>query len=170
MKKLFILRHAKSSWNDPSLADFDRPLNERGLNAAPFMGEVIAKRRFLPDVILSSPAKRAMETAMLVKEAAGSNAPIQYDERIYEASPQVLRQVVSELGEDKRSVMIAGHNPGIEGFVKFLTNSSERMPTAALAVIDLGIEQWKDVLQGCGTLQAVIRPKEEMKAFSKLSS
>jgi len=170
MKKLFILRHAKSSWNDPGLADFDRPLNDRGLNAAPFMGEVVAKRRFLPDTILSSPAKRAMQTALLVKETAGSNAVVQYDERIYEASPQVLGQVVSEIGEDKQSVMIVGHNPGMEGFIKYLTSSSENMPTAALAVIDLNIEHWKDILPGCGTLQDIIRPKEEMKVFGKGSS
>ncbi|MDQ3220184.1 MAG: histidine phosphatase family protein [Acidobacteriota bacterium] len=170
MKKLFILRHAKSSWNDPGLADFDRPLNDRGLNAAPFIGEIIAKRRLLPDIILSSPAKRAMQTATLVKEAAGSNAVIKYDDRIYEASPQALRQVISEIDESSQFVMIVGHNPGIESFVKFLSNSTERMPTAALAVLSLDIGAWKDVSPGCCTLEVVIRPKEEMKFFSKHGS
>jgi len=108
-----------------------------------------------------------MQTATLVKEGAGSNAVIQYDERIYEASPQALRRVVSEIDEASQFAMIVGHNPGIEGFIKYLTDSSERMPTAALAVIVLGIKKWKDISPGCGTLEALIRPKEEMKAFSK---
>ena len=163
MKRLFILRHAKSSWNDPDLADFDRPLNDRGLNAAPFMGEVIARKRYFPDTILSSPAKRAAQTAILVKEAAGANAVITYDERIYEASPQALRQIVSELGEEKESAMIVGHNPGMEGFIKFLTGLLEPMPTTSVAAIDLKIENWNELAAECGTLLEVLRPKEEMK-------
>lgn len=170
MKKLFILRHAKSSWDDPNLTDFDRPLNERGLNAAPFMGEVMAKRGFMPGTILSSPARRAMKTALLVKESAGSNAVVQYDERIYDATPQTLRQVVSELGEDQGSAMLVGHNPGIEGFISYLTGNRESMPTAALAVVDLKIDTWEDVSADCGELQLVVRPKEEMKTLGKYGS
>lgn len=162
MKKLYILRHAKSSWNDPDLADFDRPLNDRGREAAPFMGEVIARKRYLPDAILSSPARRAMQTAILVKEAAGTNAVITYDERIYEASPQALRQIVSELDEEKESAMIVGHNPGMEGFVKFLTGFLEPMPTTSVAAIDLKIENWNELAAECGTLLEVLRPREEM--------
>lgn len=165
MKRLYILRHAKSSWHDPNLADFDRPLNDRGLNTAPFIGEVIARKHYLPDAILSSPARRAMQTAILVKEAAGANALITYDERIYEASPQALRQVVSETGEEKESVMVVGHNPGMEGFIKYLTGNSEPMPTASVAAIDLDIENWNDLAAECGTLLEIIRPKEEKQAF-----
>lgn len=165
MKRLFVLRHAKSSWNDPNLADFDRPLNDRGREAAPFMGEVIARKHFLPDAILSSPAKRAMQTANLVKEAAGANAVISYDERIYEASPQALRQIISELDEDKESAMIVGHNPGMEGFIKFLTGANEPMPTASFAAIDLKIDKWEKLAAGCGDLLEVLRPKDEMKAL-----
>jgi len=163
MKKLFILRHAKSSWDDPDLADFDRPLNDRGLNTAPFMGEVMAKRNFLPDIILSSPARRALQTALLVKEAGGMNAAVKYDERIYEASPQALRQAVLEIGDEFDSVLLVGHNPGVEGFTKFLTNKSEPMPTASLSVIELDIKAWNDLAQETGRLQTVIRPKDEMK-------
>ena len=164
MKKLYILRHAKSSWGQPDLADFDRPLNDRGMIAAPFMGEIIAGRSYLPDLIISSPAKRASQTALIVKESSGANSEIKFDERIYEASPQALRQVVSELGDETHSAMIVGHNPGIEGFIKFLTGKIEPMPTAAFASISLTIEKWSDLSADCGDLQEIIRPKEEMKA------
>lgn len=165
MKSLYILRHAKSSWDEPELEDFDRPLNKRGKKAAPFMGRLMADRDIVPDIVVSSPAARARSTAELVAEASGFPAQLKFDERIYEASPQMLRQVVSELDEDAGSAMIVGHNPGIEGFVSYLTGSSERMPTAALAHIRLNIDRWADVDSGCGELQAVLRPKDEMKAF-----
>lgn len=163
MKTLYILRHAKSSWTDNSLADFDRPLNARGLNAAPFIGELIARKEFLPDLIISSPAKRAMKTALLVKEASGSNAPIQYDERIYEASPQTLKNVISQVNGEFDSVLIVGHNPGIEGLINHLTGNLEPMPTAALAEISLQIAAWDAVGANCGKLEFIIRPSEEMK-------
>ena len=161
MKTLYILRHAKSSWDDLDLADFDRPLNPRGLLAAPFMGELIATRGFVPSIILCSPARRARQTAELVKDQAALDANIKFDERIYEASPQGLRQVVSELHDSMEAAMVVGHNPGMEGFVRFLTGETETMPTAALAVITLDIDSWQVLNDGCGVLNSVYRPKEE---------
>lgn len=164
MKKLYLLRHAKSSWADAALADFDRPLNDRGLDAAPFMGQLMRSRGFTPEVMLSSPAKRARKTAKLVKSAADFSAEITYDERIYEASPQTLRQVVSELIDANESAMLVGHNPGMEGFIRYLSGQIEPMPTAALAVIHLDIDRWAAIDEGCGDLENVFRPKDEMKA------
>jgi phosphohistidine phosphatase len=167
MKRLFVVRHAKSSWTDPNLSDFDRPLNDRGLNAAPFMGELIAKKNFIPDIIVSSPAKRAVKTALLLKEASGVNADIIYDERVYEASPQTLRQVVSEIDNTCRSAMLVGHNPGIEGFIRYLTGQLEPMPTAAMAIIALQIDNWNTITSEKGKLEIVIRPKDEMRSVGK---
>jgi len=163
MKTLYVLRHAKSSWENPDLADFDRPLNERGKSAAPFMGSVMKQRGFFPDVILASPAVRARETARLAREAADLDSPIEFNERIYEASPQTLRQVVAELDDKFSSAMVVGHNPGMEGFVRLLTGRSEAMPTAGLAVIDLDIKDWKVLDATKGVLRDLIRPKEVMK-------
>lgn len=163
MKTLFVLRHAKSSWSEPDLADFERPLNVRGLEAAPFMGELMGDNGFQPSVILSSPALRATQTAVLIKESGKLDAEIGFEHRIYEASPQGLRQVVSELNDSAASAMLVGHNPGIEGFIRFLTGNLEPMPTAALAVIELGIENWNATSDGCGQLKNVFRPKDEMK-------
>lgn len=164
MKTLYLLRHAKSSWNEPALADFDRPLNDRGLRTAPLMGELMRQKGFIPDAILSSPAKRAKKTAKLVKSAANFGADINYDERIYEASPQSLRQVVSELKDTCDSALLVGHNPGMEGFTRYLTRRIEPMPTAALAVIDLDVDSWTAINDGTGQLRNVFRPKDELKA------
>ncbi len=162
MKTLYILRHAKSSWSNSELSDFERPLNDRGLRAAPFMGELMQKRSFQPSVIVSSPAARAKATAQLVKEAGRIAGAIEYDHNIYEASPQRLREVASGLDDVYESAMIVGHNPGMEGFIGFLTGRPEPMPTAALAVIELRIDRWSEIDSECGELQGVVRPKEEM--------
>ena len=162
MKKLFVLRHAKSSWDDSSLADFDRPLNQRGMRAAPFMGELMARQSLSPAIILSSSAERARATAELVKGSANFAAEIRFDARIYEAIPQGLRQVVAELDDAINSAMLVGHNPGIEGFIRYLTGQLESMPTAALAVIKLNIDNWNAIDDGCGELQNLFRPKAEM--------
>ena len=163
MKKLFVLRHAKSSWDDANLADFDRPLNDSGLKAAPFMGRLMADRHLMPDVILSSPAKRAKETSELVKEAAGWDSIIRFEDSIYEASPITLCRVAAGLPYSAGSAMVVGHNPGMEGFIRVLTGRLEPMSTAALAIIDLAIDEWSQIDAGTGRLVEVIRPKELMK-------
>lgn len=162
MKRLYILRHAKSSWDDASLADFDRPLNDQGVNAAAFIGELIAGRGMEPEVIISSPAKRAERTAELVKENIGFDVPLTYDERVYEASLTTLLKVISEIPADVDSALLIGHNPGMEAIIRCLTGEIQPMSTAALASIKLAIGQWKAVDQGTGTLEFLIRPKEEM--------
>jgi phosphohistidine phosphatase len=160
MKRLYVLRHAKSSWDDASLADYDRPLNDRGLETAPFMGRLMRERGYLPDVVLSSPAKRARKTANLASEAAGVGSPILFDEQIYEASPQTLVKVLSGVDDKARSAMVVGHNPGMEGLVRLLTGETAAMPTAALAVIDLDIEKWGQIDHVTGKVVEVLRPKE----------
>src|SRR3954463_5520645 len=160
MKRLYVLRHAKSSWDDASLADFDRPLNSRGRSAAPFMGNLMGERGFLPQVVVSSPAARARETAKLAAEAAGYSDEIRFDKRIYEASAQTLNDVVSELDAEFDSAMIVGHNPGMEGLVRHLTGEVTAMPTAALPIIDLNIDAWSDIGQNTAKLVEVLRPKE----------
>jgi len=169
VKTLYILRHAKSSWERPDIADFERPLNEAGRNTAPFMGQLLYDRTFQPDLILSSPAKRAKQTAVLIKETAGFKAEIKYDDRIYEASPQVLLQVIADVKEKRESVMLVGHNPGIEGLIRFLTGHKESMPTAALAIIELWVNKWDGIVADSGVLKELIRPKEEMMKAHKVN-
>src|SRR5262245_28678735 len=135
MKTLYLMRHAKSSWDDANLSDFDRPLNDRGLRTAPFMGELMRTKALEPAVILSSPAERAKQTAQMAMDAARLSCELRFDDRIYEASPHSLAQVASEIDDADSSAMLIGHNPGMEGFIRFLTGKLEPMPTAAIAVI-----------------------------------
>ena len=154
------MRHAKSSWDNPAWSDFERPLNDRGLKAAPLVGDVMKKNNFKPSLILSSPAQRAAQTATLVKESANLKCEIRFDERIYEASPAQLLEIVGEQDDEIESVMLVGHNPGFEGLVRVLTGKLEAMPTAALAVIDLTTDRWIDLTSSPGNLRMLIRPKE----------
>ena len=163
MKTLFVLRHAKSSWENPDWSDFERPLNSRGLDAARFIGNLIYERGLAPQLIVSSPAKRAKQTAVLVKEIAEISKRVVFDERIYEASPLTLFNLIREFDEKYNSVLIVGHNPGFENLVRVLTGEPVQMPTAALAKINLDSEIWSAIESGMGELEFLIRPKEEMK-------
>ncbi len=157
------MRHAKSSWDEAGLADFDRPLNDRGRRAAPFMGEVLRREGLVPDVIVSSPAERARQTTDSVVAAGDFDRRIVFDENIYEASANALRQVAERLEESAGSAMLVGHNPGMEDFIRYLTGEIEPMPTAAVAVISLEVETWADVTGRCGRLEMVLRPRDLMK-------
>jgi phosphohistidine phosphatase len=160
MKRLLLLRHAKSSWNDAGLADFDRPLNERGLRAAPLMGRFMRERKLRPDLVLCSPAQRARQTAALLAEAAGLSAPLRYDGRIYEATAARLVEVLSQAEEEAREILLVGHNPGLEELLALLTGEARRMPTAALACIELDTDNWAKLAARSGRLEWHVKPKE----------
>jgi phosphohistidine phosphatase len=154
------MRHAKSSWGDGSLADFDRPLNERGLKTAPLVGRFMRKQKLRPGLVVCSPAERARQTATLVAEAAGLLAPLRFDERIYEATSARLVEVVSQVEEGVEELLLVGHNPGLEELLERLTGESRRMPTATLARVALDVEKWSKVREGAGRVESFVVPKE----------
>jgi phosphohistidine phosphatase len=160
MKHLYLLRHAKSSWDDNSLPDFDRPLNNRGIKTAPVVGQYIRRKKIQVDLVLSSPAKRARETSKLVIRAAGIAADLRFDERIYEATAGQLMSVVSQIGDGIGAALLVGHNPGFEDLLTRLTGEVHRLSTAALAEIALDIEEWRGIRENCGQLIQLIKPKE----------
>jgi len=160
MKTLFILRHAKSSWKDESLQDFDRPLNGRGRKAAELIGILMKKQKVAPDLVLSSPAIRARETIEIVMKAAKLAVELRYDQRIYEASPVQLLEVISQIEEDKKSALLVGHNPGLEDLLHVLTGHAEHMSTACLAKIDLKANKWSKSLSEKGSLDWIVTAKE----------
>lgn len=166
MKKLLLMRHAKSSWDDDALADFERPLNERGQVAAPFMGDLLRREGLVPDALVASPAVRAAQTAEAVTSAGRFNREVVFEESVYEASPNALRQALAAIDDAASTAMLIGHNPGIEGLIRYLTGETELMPTAAVAVIGLDIESWNSATDGCGRVEAVYRPKDLMVAAS----
>jgi phosphohistidine phosphatase len=164
MKTLVILRHAKSSWKDASLQDFNRPLNSRGKRAAEVIGRFIRKQKLKPDLVLSSPAVRARETIDIVLKSARLQVELRYDERIYEADPMRLLEVISQVEEDRKVVLLVGHNPGLEELLKFLTGQPEHLPTAALVKITLGTDKWSEISAKKGKLEWLVKPKELIEA------
>ena len=160
MKTLFVLRHAKSSWDHPELSDFERPLNRRGEKAAPRIGAEMAVRGYNPAIIISSPAVRAKQTTALVADAAGLESQIVYNRSIYGSGVSALVYIVSEIPDDFDSAMIVGHNPGFEHLVAALSGESHRMPTAALAVIDFDASSWTEIESGSGKLVDFLVPKQ----------
>lgn len=160
MKTIHLLRHAKSSWKDPGMSDFERPLNGRGRESAPLVGQFIRQKQIRPDMILCSPAERARETAALVVKAANLDSELRFDERIYEADAARLLAVVSQIDEPYAVALLVGHNPGMEDLIETLTGERESMPTAALARIVLDVEKWSKVRERTGRLDWLVRVKE----------
>jgi phosphohistidine phosphatase len=160
MKSLLVLRHAKSSWENAELSDFERPLNKRGLEAAQLIGQEMFRLSLNIDAVLSSPAKRAKQTAILVKESCEIKREIQFEDGIYEASVMKLLHIVSEIDDKFDAILLVGHNPGLEELIRVLTEKIQVMPTATLAKIDLEIESWAKITAKCGVLDFAITPRE----------
>ncbi|HEX7722333.1 MAG TPA: histidine phosphatase family protein [Pyrinomonadaceae bacterium] len=160
MKILLLLRHAKSSRDDTALRDFDRPLNDRGKDDAKLIGRFMREGSISPDLVISSPAKRARRTTELMLKSAGLDINVAFDERIYEADVHRLLAVVSQIEPVSNVVMLIGHNPGFEDLVEVLAGRTERLPTASLAQIDLAVEEWNKVRAGAGKLKWLVTPKD----------
>lgn len=162
MKTLLVQRHAKSSWKDPGLEDHDRPLNKRGKKDAPRMGRLLREHDLIPDLILSSTAVRAKNTAKEVAETSRYPGKIHWDERLYLAAPSDIVRVLKEVEDPSADqVMIVGHNPGQEELVRVLSGGRDAFPTAALAQIELPIMGWGELeLSTKGRLIHLWRPKE----------
>lgn len=169
MKRLAILRHAKSSWDDPGLDDFNRPLNERGWKAARRMGRELRKRGLKFDLVLSSTAARTRETIDGVQQHFDFDAPIEFVPELYLASGAVLMKIVRGLGDDVQAPLIVGHNPGLEQLVAGLSRDDNKglrrrvagkFPTGALAILELPVHHWSEVAPGTGEIVQLILPKE----------
>lgn len=162
MLRLTLVRHAKSSWDDPGLADFDRPLNARGLRDAPAMAARVAALPKPPAQLVSSPALRAISTAQVFAAALGLPPErIERQPRIYEASRATLVEVVRGLDPGARHVMLFGHNPGFSELANWLaTCPFDQMPTCAVAGFELGVGSWREVDGGCARLQRYLYPKD----------
>ena len=160
MKTLLIMRHAKSSWKHPERSDYDRPLNRRGKRDAPRMGKFLQQEGLVPDRILTSSAKRARRTANKVAKASGYTRKVKKLETLYDSVPGVYFETLQNLPDKYQRVMVVGHNPTMEQLVHHLTGRIKRMPTAALAHIELPIERWEALdLFTKGTLVNLWTPK-----------
>lgn len=160
MKTLILLRHAKSSWDDLSVADFDRTLNKRGRESAPRMGEYFKEKNIDADLVLCSPARRTKQTCELFLEKAKLECQVHYDKRIYEADIAELLEVLADVEEPHRTVLMIGHNPGMSDLQEFLTGRFEEFPTACMAQVTLSAPIWKEIKPRSGKLDWIARPKE----------
>jgi phosphohistidine phosphatase len=166
MKTLYLVRHAKSSWDDLELSDFDRPLNKRGQKDAPQMGKRLKERQVTPDVMLSSAANRALTTCKEIATVLGfPQEKIKTDKRLYHADEEQILKVLSEVKDSPRDseevVMIFGHNPGLTEFANSLLNETiMNIPTCGVVHGTLNIEHWKDIQFGCGEILHFDFPKK----------
>ena len=162
MRQLALIRHAKSSWDDPALDDFDRPLNKRGNRDAPFMGRKLKGLGIQFDLIVSSPAVRALATArMIATELRYAEERIQTDERIYEASWQCLLDVVNDIDDAYSYAALVGHNPGLSHFAAILAgNGPGDMPTCAVALLEFEVSGWSETGPAMASLRAYEYPKK----------
>lgn len=161
MKTLYLLRHAKSSWDDPELDDFDRPLNRRGKRDAPEMGARLRERGVSPALLISSPARRALATARKVAREIGyERSSIGTDERLYLASAGELLDIVREQEERVDSVMLFGHNPGFTQLANVLTGERiDNVPTCGFVEIELVGPGWSSADPEAGRLVHFDFPK-----------
>lgn len=169
MKILTLLRHAKSSWDDPATRDFDRPLNRRGRAAARAMGRELRALKLGFDRVLASPAIRVAETLAGLAEGYGRDLDPVYDERMYLAADATLLEIVRGTDDDVARLLILGHNPGFERLVLLLSHDDggearerlvEKYPTGALAEIVLPVAHWRDIRPETGALTRFVRPRD----------
>ncbi len=162
MLQLTLIRHAKSSWDNPALSDFDRPLNKRGMKNAPLMGKIISKRGLVFDRIVTSPALRAITTAHLIAGKQGfPEQDIQQRDELYDASVDELLDCVHSLDNQYASIALVAHNPGLTGLCNYLSGESiANLPTCAVAVIEFDLDDWRGVYQDTGRLALYEYPRK----------
>jgi phosphohistidine phosphatase len=164
-KQLLVMRHAKSSWSDPAMKDFDRPLNKRGLRVTPEVAKFVHLQGLTPDLIISSPAKRARMTSEIFVEHCGgvSKEQLVFNDDFYHAPFTVYQEALEQFkNEEVNILMFVGHNPGMEDLVEDFGDQWQTMPTAAVAHFDLGKTEWSEIWEPFEelTLKNLWRPKE----------
>ena len=167
MRILYLLRHAKSDRGDPELSDIDRPLAPRGRRDAPAMATYMRERDYRPDLILCSPATRTRETLALLQPVLGPDIRVDFERKLYLGSPDLLLRRLRDVEETVPSVLVIGHNPGLErlaaalaprGDRRALARMREKYPTCGLAIIHLHIDRWEQTDLGAGTLTDFMVP------------
>lgn len=170
MRRLLLLRHAKSSWANPDLRDRDRPLSKRGLRDAPRMGRHLVEQGLMPDRVLCSPAVRTRDTLALVSSAAGAEPPVNYAAALYDTGEgeggggvRRVRALIAETPENVSVLLVVGHMPEIQLLVEELTGEEfpyGKYSTCGLAVVDFAVERWSEIDQERGQLSHFMRPKD----------
>ena len=160
MKNLLLMRHGKSSWKDTSLSDHERPLKKRGRKDTARIAKLLSKKDLVPQFILCSNAKRARQTAKILMDESDFGGDIEYLDSFYMAEPAIFYEKLRLL-PDVESVMIIGHNPGLETLLQLLDGNISSLPTAAVSIISLPVDSWEDIDEDTtGELIEFWRPRE----------
>lgn len=163
MKTLYLVRHAKSSWANLDQPDFERGLNDRGKRDAPRMGKRLKEREIHPDLMLSSPAKRALSTAKRIAEILGyPKEKIKTDRLLYHGDEDTILSVVRTINDKHNTVLLFGHNPGLTEFVNALAENEvyiDNIPTCGVVAFNLPVDSWSDVIWKSGNLLLFDYPK-----------
>jgi phosphohistidine phosphatase len=166
VKILYLLRHAKSSWDDPGLADFDRPLARRGIEATAAIADHMRERGIAPELVLCSPAVRAKQTLEGLGDAVGS-ARVEFDRDLYDATESDLLAAIHRVSPDVASVLLVGHNPSTQRLALLLCEEGKRLddlrakyPTAALATLSIEVPEWHKFKMGDAELTDFVKPRE----------
>ena len=164
MKTLFIVRHAKSSWDNPILSDFERPLNDRGKKDAPRMGKRLKEKDIVVELMLSSPARRAVSTCKRIAEVLSyPEEKIRLEDKLYHATEDKMLDVIHGFKDQVDNVMIFGHNPGLTDFVNSLANGHiSNVPTCGVVACNFFVDSWKDIDWGKGTIIFYDYPKNKL--------
>ena len=145
MKKLLLMRHAKSSWKDSDVPDHDRSLKKRGQKDAEKMGKLLKSKKIVPDLIISSTAIRAEKTAEILAKACKYDNEIIFCDSLYMAEPADILKVIKEHAKKQKCLLVIGHNPGMEAFLQILTGKVESLSTASIAYLGAKIDNWEEL-------------------------
>tara|TARA_B100000900_G_C20464794_1_gene668822 strand:+ start:463 stop:951 length:489 start_codon:yes stop_codon:yes gene_type:complete len=159
LKRLLVIRHAKSDWNSSALTDFERPLNNRGLRDAPLMGMFLKEKKYFPDFILSSGAKRALTTAEFISKNVGYTKNIYVKNNIYNASAEDIKNVLNEIEEKHNTVFILGHNPGLSNLVYEISGQWIELKTCCVVELELVVNKWNHISKGTAIFKNYYSPK-----------
>jgi len=163
MKKLYIIRHAKSSWDSDAKSDFDRPLNKRGKRDAPLMGEVLKELDVMPDLILASSAKRTTMTALILAEKIGYDEEIVFEDDLYLASDSEIDGFIKRVDDSINSLFVIAHNPGVTNFInRFTDDYISNLPTTGVFAIEFEVESWHDIKPRSGKKLFFEYPKKHL--------
>ena len=160
MKKLYLIRHAKSDWSNSKLEDYDRPLNKRGERDAPLMASILKQKNANPDLIISSPAYRTKKTAKIIKKGIAYKGKIVYDQHLYEASLKTILELINYINDDYDKVFIIGHNPTLNLLAFYLTGFNDNIPTCGILEIDINCDRWREVNKRSSKLICFDYPKK----------
>lgn len=176
MKRLCLMRHAKSDWSDPAKDDFERALNPRGIKAAKFMAKYISSSEYRPDAVLCSTAKRARETFEPLQERLPGGTPVVFRDELYHAMPDVMLDEIHNAPADAKTLLVVAHNPGLVLLAMGLAEDPDEevaikvangVPTGGFIVFDFDVDSWKDVREGEGHTIFFGRPRDLMPAPEK---